>query len=342
MRKLLNVLYVTTPSSYLTRDGQNLVSRVDEEEAFRIPIHNLEGVVTFGYAGASPGAMQLCVESGVSLTFLKESGQFLARVQGRKTGNVLLRRKQYKMADDGAGVDVARRMIFGKIGNGRAVLHRALRDHPDELDQVFVSGQVSLMKRDLGRALDATGFAELRGIEGESARRYFSAFDQLVLVGKDSFSMKGRSRRPPQDRINALLSFVYSLLRNEVQSALETVGLDPFVGFLHRDRPGRPSLALDLMEELRPYLADRLVLSLINRRQIAPNDFVFKESGAVLMKDQARKEVITSWQKRKREEIMHSVVSEKIPLGLLPYVQALLLARHVRGDLPAYPPFLWK
>lgn len=342
MRKLLNVLYVTTPSSYLSRDGENLVVRSDDKEDFRIPIHNLEGVVTFGYAGASPGAMQLCTENGVSLTFLNEYGGFVARVQGRQTGNVLLRRTQYRMSDGDIGVDVAKRMIFGKIANCRAVLHRALRDHGKSIDSDSISQELVNMKADLRRVLRATQLDELRGIEGDSARRYFNRLNDLILVEGHSFDMKGRTRRPPRDRMNALLSFMYTLLRSEVQSSLETVGLDPYVGFLHRDRPGRPSLALDVMEELRPYLADRLVLSMVNRRQITSNDFILKESGAVMFKPDAKKQVISAWHARKQEEITHPILREKFKIGLLPYAQAQLLARYIRGDLESYTPFLWK
>lgn len=342
MRKLLNVLYVTSPDSYIACERENVVVRVQDREAFRIPVHNLEGIVTFGYAGVSPALIRLCCERGVAVSFLKENGEFLGRVHGPVSGNVLLRRKQYRIADDAAGVKLAKRFIFAKIANCRAVLHRALRDHADELDEPLVRQTVRSLQSLLRLTLGAGDCDELRGLEGDAARKYFSAFQQLILHEKTFFRMNGRSRRPPLDPVNAMLSFCYTLLVHEVQAALESVGLDPAVGFLHRDRPGRPGLALDLMEELRPYLADRLVLSLINRRQIAPKGFRTQENGMVVMTADTRKQLITAWQKRKQEEIRHPYLNEKIPVGLLPYVQALLLARHLRGDLAEYPPFLWK
>jgi len=342
MRKLLNTLYITASDSYLAREGESVIVRKEEQTVLRIPVHNLESIVMFGYAGASPALMQLCMERGVSLTFLQENGRFLGSVVGAVKGNVLLRRKQYRMADGPVGVTLAARFVLGKIANARTVLHRGVRDHGEVLDAGKVAREADFLKRYMRRALACQSLDEVRGVEGEAARRYFAAYPELILTDKTSFSMRGRSRRPPLDRVNALLSFVYALLRTDVQSALETVGLDPAVGFLHRDRPGRQSLALDMMEELRCYMADRLVLSLINRKQIGPNDFIVKENGAHLLKPHAKKEVITAWQQRKREEIRHPFLKEKIHLGLLPYAQALLLARYIRGDLDGYPPFLWR
>ncbi|MWC27858.1 type I-C CRISPR-associated endonuclease Cas1c [Paenibacillus sp. MMS18-CY102] len=342
MRKLLNTLYVTNPDSYLARDGENVVVRMEERPAFRIPIHNLEAIITFGHAGASPALMHLCAERGVALSFHKESGQFLARVQGAVKGNVLLRRRQYKMADGTEAVGLARAFIFAKIANSRVVLNRGLRDHADEIKSETVSRESEFLKRYLGKIMKLTTLDDVRGLEGDAARRYFSAFDQLILVGKKDFFLRGRNRRPPLDRINAMLSYLYGVLRNDVTAALETVGLDPQVGFLHRDRPGRQSLSLDVMEELRAYLVDRLVLSLVNRKQVDAKQFLIKENGAVLLKPELKKELIAAWQKRKQEEITHPFLKEKISLGLLPYVQALLLARYVRGDLETYPPFLWR
>lgn len=342
MRKLLNTLYITAPGSYLSREGDNILVKAEDREPFRIPIHNLESIVTFGYAGASPSLMQLCAQRGVSLTFCQENGQFMANVQGKISGNVLLRRKQYRMADGTETVALAQRFVFAKMANSRTVLLRGLRDHENLAGTDKLKREADFLKRYLTRILRTSSLDDVRGVEGEAARRYFSALNELILVEKDSFYLRGRNRRPPLDRVNAMLSFAYSLLRTEVQSALETVGLDPAVGFLHRDRPGRPSLALDMMEEFRSYLADRLVLTLINRRQVHPDDFVRKENGAILLKAELKKELITAWQKRKREEIRHPFLDENIPLGLLPYSQALLLARHIRGDLEEYPPFLWK
>jgi len=343
MRKLLNVLYVTTPDAYLTKDGENVVVRVEEENRFRIPIHNLEGIICFGYTGASPALMALCAERGVGLSFLTEHGRFLARVSGPVSGNVHLRRHQYRMADDEIlSVNMALNFITGKIANCRTVLQRALRDHGSSIDTDSVSISVHTLAGLLDRLGKCSNLDSLRGVEGEAARIYFSSLNHLILDQKADFYINERNRRPPLDNMNALLSFLYTLLTHDVESALETVGLDPAVGFLHRDRPGRPGLALDLMEELRPYLADRLALSLVNRRQITSAGFHQKESGGIIMDDNTRKAVLTAWQKRKQEEIIHPFLEEKVPIGLIPYTQALLLARHLRGDLDDYPPFFWR
>lgn len=345
MRKLLNTLYVTMADSYLARDGENilvLMGDKEQREKFRVPVHNLEQIVTFGYTGASPAVFQLCAERGVGLTFLNQYGGFQARLQGKINGNVLLRRKQYRMADGEEAVRIAGRFIQAKIINSRSVLRRAVRDHAAQMNAGLVTEAANALKKLSLSVIRMPTGDTIRGAEGEAARIYFGAMNELVLADRELFHMKTRNRRPPLDPLNALLSFYYTLLRNDVHSALETVGLDPAVGFLHRDRPGRASLALDLMEELRPYLADRLVLSLINRRQLSEKSFIVKENGAVLLKDDARKDALTAWQKRKQEEITHPYLGEKIPIGLLPYAQALLLARHIRGDLDDYPPFLWK
>lgn len=342
MRKLLNTLYITTPDSYLSRDGDSVVVRFEDKDKFRIPIHNLESIVTFGYTGASPALMHLCMERGVSLSFLQENGRYMGSVVGGVRGNVLLRRRQYRMADGSEAAHVASRFIMGKIANSRSVLSRGLRDHEKAIAADKVAKEMDFLKRYMRRVAVSESLDDIRGIEGEAARRYFSALNELVLTEKEHFFLRGRNRRPPLDRMNAMLSYLYSLLRVDVQAALETVGLDPAVGFLHRDRPGRPSLALDLMEELRCYMVDRLVLSLVNRKQVGAKQFVIKENGAVLLKPELKKEVIAAWQTRKQEEITHPFLGEKIPLGLLPYAQALLLARYIRGDLDDYPPFLWK
>jgi len=346
MRRLLNVLYVTNPDAYLTKDQENLVVKVFDQEIFRTPIHYLEGIVTFGFVGATPALLGLCVERNVTVSFLNPYGKLLATVQGYPKGNVLLRRKQYRWADaERKSSDLAAMFIIGKIANCRTVLRRFLSDHQEKIEIIEieeVERASRLLAKNALRLESNKGLDEIRGIEGESARYYFSVLDRLILAQKEQFEMRGRNRRPPLDNLNALLSFLYSLLFHECRSALETVGLDPFVGFLHRDRPGRAGLALDLMEELRPYLVDRLALSLINRRQVCGNEFVQKESGSIVMKDSARKTVLEAWQKRKREEITHPFLAEKIPLGLLPYAQALLLARYLRGDLDGYPPFFWR
>lgn len=338
----MNTLYITAPDSYLARDGDSVVVRKDDQVAIRIPVHNLESIVMFGYAGASPSLMHLCMERGVTLSFLREDGTFLGSVVGSVKGNVLLRRRQYRMADGPEAVTLANRFVLGKILNARAVLRRGLRDHDEAIQSDKIVREADFLKRYATRVLKSHSLDEVRGIEGEAARRYFSAYDELILVDKEKFYMRGRNRRPPLDRVNAMLSYLYALLRTDVQSALETVGLDPAVGFLHRDRPGRLSLALDMMEELRCYMVDRLVLSLINRRQVDPKSFMTKENGAILLKPDLKKEIITAWQKRKHEEIRHPFLKEKLPIGLLPYAQALLLARYIRGDLDGYPPFVWK
>lgn len=343
MRKLLNVLYVTSPDAYLSKDGENVVVLLGEDRKFRIPIHNLEGIVCFGYTGASPALMNLCVERGVALSFLSERGKLLARVTGQVNGNVLLRRRQYRIADNHEqSLSVAKCFITGKLYNCKSVLQRFLRDHPDRGDTKAVREAVDSLTVLLRRVVNCDRAGTLRGLEGEAARTYYSVFDNLLLENADGFRFSGRSRRPPMDPVNAVLSFLYTLLAHDCTAALETVGLDPQVGFMHRERPGRPSLALDLMEELRPYLVDRLTLSLINNRRLNSNYFVVKESGGVLMRDSARQVVIDAWQKRKQKEIVHPFLGEKIAVGLIPYAQALLLARYLRGDLDSYPPFLMK
>ena len=343
MRRLLNTLYVTTPEAYLACDGENVLVKADDQIKFRVPVHNLEGIVCFGFAGASPGLMYLCCERGVALSFLTAYGKFRGRITGSVSGNVLLRRTQYRWSDEpDTTARLARRFIAAKIVNSRALLHRVLRDHGDVVETEPLQQAMRSMAGMVER-LDNTPHVDgLRGIEGEAAHTYFAHFNQLILAQKEAFSLSNRNRRPPTDNVNALLSFLYTLLAHETAAALETVGLDAQVGFLHRDRPGRPSLALDLMEELRPHFADRLAVTLINRRQIGADGFILKENGAVIMDDETRKEVLTAWQKRKQEEITHPYLGEKIPLGLVPYIQALLLARHLRGDLEDYPPFFWK
>ncbi|NMA66104.1 MAG: type I-C CRISPR-associated endonuclease Cas1 [Clostridiaceae bacterium] len=343
MRKLLNILYVTTPESYVARDGENVIIRVENETRFRIPIHNLEGIVCFGYTGASPALLGLCAERGVTVSFLTEHGKFLAKVTGGVMGNVLLRRRQYRVADNELeSIQIAINLIAGKLANSRVTLQRAVRDHANSIDVQEVLGVTRFLSNQITRLSACKSLDELRGLEGEAARAYFSVLDELILHQKDVFFMHGRSRRPPKDNMNALISFLYTLLAHDVESALETVGLDPYVGFMHADRPGRAGLALDIMEELRAYFCDRLALSLINRKQISAKGFYAKESGGVVMDHDTRKIVLTAWQQRKQEEITHPFLGEKIKIGLLPYVQAMLMARFLRGDLDGYPPFLWK
>jgi CRISPR-associated protein Cas1 len=343
MKKLLNTLFVTTQSAYLCHEGEAVLVRVEKETKLRIPIHTLGSIVCFGQVSCSPPLMSLCAERGVAISFLSEQGRFWGRVQGRTSGNVLLRREQYRRTDDaGARMAIARPIVQAKVANARTVLQRAGRDH--DLGPAAVD--VDRAVKRLGALLDEAGAAPdadtLRGKEGEAANTYFGVLDHLIVAQKDAFFFKQRSRRPPLDNLNALLSFVYTLLAHDVASALEGVGLDPQVGFLHTERPGRPSLALDLMEEFRPFLADRLVLSLVNLRQVQGKGFRTTESGAVEMTDDTRKEVLVAYQKRKQEEIQHPFLNESAPVGLLPHLQALLLSRHLRGDLDGYPPFLWK
>jgi CRISPR-associated protein Cas1 len=306
----------------------------------RLPLHNLENIVCFNYLGVSPALMGACAERNIGLCFLKPNGRFLARVTGKVKGNLLLRKKQYDLSQcESASVVIARSVVLGKIANSRTVIDRAVRDHALLVDVPELRAASDYLKAMLRVIQVEESIETLRGLEGNAASRYFRVFGQLVLQQREAFAFETRTRRPPQDNMNALLSFLYTLLTNEVASALETVGLDPYVGFLHTDRPGRPSLALDMMEELRPVFADRLALSLVNRKQIGGNGFTQKESGGVLMDDETRKEVLSAWQKRKQEEILHPYLKERIPFGLIPHVQAMLLARHLRGDIDAYPPF---
>lgn len=343
MRKLLNTLYITTPDVYLTLKGETIVVSKAEEVLGRIPLHNLEGVCTFGYAGASPKLMHACAEKGIALTFLSQSGKFLARIVGESKGNVLLRKKQYRISDsEQQSVEIARNFIFAKVANQKWLIERMTRDYPLRIDVPQFKEISKRLSENLEQILNCNDLELLRGLEGNSANAYFGIFDQMILQQKDAFYFKTRNRRPPTDNVNALLSFSYTLLAHDVSSALENVGLDAYVGFLHRDRPGRASLALDVMEELRGVIADRFVLKLINKKMLSPSDFVKKESGAVILTDDGRKKFISAWQERKQETLTHPFLKEKINWGLVPHAQAMLLARYLRGDLEEYPPFLWK
>lgn len=343
MKHLLNTLFITTQNSYLRKDGEAIVVEVDREVKFRIPVHTLGGIVCFGVVLLSPAVMHLCMEKQVAVSFLSENGHFLGKVIGKVNGNVLLRREQYRRAEDlQASARIAKSMILGKIANTRTVLMRSIRDNQGGPGITFLVQASKSLYHTLRYLREEIPIDTVRGKEGFAANTYFEVFDHLIISQKDDFFFRGRTRRPPLDNVNALLSFIYTLLTHDVVAALEVVGLDPCVGFLHRDRPGRPSCALDLMEELRPYLADRLVLSLINRQQVKPNGFTTTESGGVLMDDKTRKTVLTAYQERKREEITHPFLQEKIQIGLLPYVQSMLFARYLRGDLSGYPPFIWR
>ena len=344
MKRLLNTLYVTTQGAYLSRDGENLLVQVERETKMRLPIHTLGSVVCFGRVSCSPPLMHLCAERHVAISFLSERGRFWAKVQGPVSGNVLLRREQYRRADDPeAAMKIARNIVIAKVVNSRKVLLRAIRDHQDTVDDGLLKNAAENLKQiveeDLVRACNLEA---IRGREGHAARIYFDVFDHLILKQKRSFFFEERSRRPPLDNMNALLSFLYTLLGHDVASSLEAAGLDPAVGFLHQDRPGRPSLALDLMEEFRPYLVDRLALSLVNRQQVKGKGFTKSESRAVFMDDDTRKTVILAYQKRKQEEIRHPFLEDAMPVGLLSHAQAMLFARFIRGDMDGYPPFLWQ
>ncbi len=346
MRRQLNTLYVTTEGAWLRKDGANIVMEVEGEIRARLPAHMLESVICIGRVLVSPPLLGYCVEQGICISYLSAYGKFLARVEGPVSGNVLLRREQYRRSDDPSGCSaIVRNLLIGKIHNQRVVLGRALRDHGDSLTETVhteVEHAHQRLRRIGVRLLDESDTNVMRGLEGEAAQDYFGVFDHLIRVEDAALHFTGRNRRPPRDAVNAVLSLLYAVLTHDCRAALETVGLDPAVGFLHRDRPGRPSLALDLMEEFRPLLADRLALSLINRKQLGGRDFRYLDNGTVLLKDDARKAVLSAYQERKREELHHAFVGEKMPIGLFPAFQAQLLARHLRGDLDAYPPFLWK
>jgi len=343
MKKHLNTLFVTTQGAYLAKEGETVVVKVEGEIRLRLPVHTIGGIVCFGNVSCSPYLMGFCAENSVAISFLSEHGRFLARVQGPVSGNVLLRREQYRRADDlKFSAEVAKFVLTGKIANCRTVLQRALRDHASKINEQDVHNAVMRLNHQLEIFDQDQPLDVLRGIEGDSAHIYFNVFDHLIVAQKETFRFDERNRRPPLDNVNCLLSFIYTLLMHDVRSALECVGLDPAVGFLHRDRPGRPGLALDLMEEFRPYIADRLTLSLINLQQVQNKSFKKMDSGAVIMNDDARKTVLVAYQERKQEEITHPFLDEKVMVGMLFHVQALLMARFLRGDMDGYPPFIWK
>lgn len=343
MKHLLNTLYILSEDIYLSLDGENVVANRDKEAVARYPLHTLQNIITFSYSGASPALMGACAQRQIGLAFCTPRGKFLARVCGEGNGNVLLRRSQYRVADDPAQCcQVSRTMIFGKLFNARWSIERTRRDHGLRVDGEKLARASQQIYGLLPQVKEVTSAEELRGLEGVGASAYFGVLDEMILGDKDTFFFHGRNRRPPQDAVNAMFSFAYSLLAHDCASALESVGLDSYVGFLHRDRPGRTSLALDLMEEMRPCMADRFVLTLINNRQIKASDFLYLESGAVLLTDDGRRGFLKSWQEKKKETLTHPYLGDKLLWGMVPYIQALLLARYLRGDLDAYPPFLWK
>ncbi|MBP3656825.1 MAG: type I-C CRISPR-associated endonuclease Cas1 [Clostridia bacterium] len=343
MRKLLNTLYVTSENGYLSLENDNVVVWQDEEKKGQFPLLMLEGIVSFSYKGASPALMGECAKRGISLCFMTRHGRFLARVCGEERGNVLLRKQQYRLSDSPEhSCAIARNFIYGKVYNSRWSIERTVRDHALRVSVDELKNASRHIAEQLEPIAVCDDLDRLRGLEGVASAQYFSVFDHLILNQKDNFRLEDRNRRPPTDLVNAALSFIYVLLAHDCAAALESVGLDPYVGFMHRDRPGRESLALDLMEELRPVCADRLVLTLINTKELQGKHFQKQAGGAVRLTDEGRKSVLAAWQTKKKEEITHPYLKEKIAWGLVPYVQALLLARHIRGDLDGYPPFLWK
>lgn len=341
MKKLLNILFVTQADAKVNLEADNVCVKKDDGVLLRIPLLNLEQIVLFNY-NATPHLLGECAKRKISVSFLSEYGKYHGTFHGESSGNVLLRREQYRIADDIRALDYAKAFIFGKLHNQKWVIERGIRDYSLRIDTELLKKQSEFISEQLKQILTINKDEHLRASEGNAAHYYFSAFDELILQNKELFTFTNRNRRPPTDAVNAMLSFAYTLLASECRHALEVIGLDSYVGFLHADRPGRASLALDLMEELRPHFADRFVLSLINRNEVAETDFEFQSSGAVYLSAQSRKKFLSSWQNRKKEKIMHPFLKEKIEWGLVPYCQALLLARTIRGDLDGYPPFLWK
>lgn len=343
MQRFLNTLYVTTQKSYLHKKGEAVEIIVGDEVKARIPLITLDSIVCFGNISVSPFLLGACPEKNITISMLSETGKFLARVQGPVAGNVLLRKAQYRLSDDKVqSAKVAKYFITGKIANQKTVLQRAVRDHSKKIDELKVKSAIAILNNNITKIEGECDLDKLRGIEGDSAEAYFSVFDELIVSQKDSFRFTGRNRRPPLDNVNAMLSYVYTLLYHDMISALECSGLDPAVGFLHRDRPGRLSLALDLMEEFRAFFADRLVLSLINRNEISPVQFETSASTAVIMNDDARKTLITAYQKKKEVVVTHPYVEKKMHLAILFHTQAKLLARFIRGDIDGYPVYIYK
>jgi len=343
MRKLLNTLFITSEQAYLTLDGETVCVEVQKKKVGQFPLHTLESIISFSYNGATPAFMGACAKRGINLAFFNPFGKFLCRITGEGRGNVLLRKQQYRVSDDeDFSCTIARNFILGKVFNCRWSIDRTLRDHELRVDAEKCRKAIKFLSNAMDKIRTEKDLNTLRGFEGEAATVYFGIFDELILNQKEDFYFNGRNKRPPQDYINAMLSFGYTLLANDCAAALEGVGLDSYVGFMHRDRPGRKSLALDLMEELRPVLVDRFVLTLVNNRQIRKEHFVISESGAVGFNDAGKKKFLTAWQEHKKEQITHPFLNEKICWGLVPHIQSLLLARYPRGDMDGYPPFLWK
>ena len=343
MKQLLNTLYITIPDVYLAASGENIVIKQEEKILARYPFHNLEDIVLFSYLGMSPKLIQKCIEYGIGICYLTPTGRFIARIKGRTEGNILLRRKQYNLSDsEENSLSISQNIICAKIYNEKWTIERYIRQYENRIDTGHLKQSSKYLTGLLDRVFETTSLEELRGVEGIAQSTYFSCFDEMILNQKEDFKFDVRSRRPPLNPVNALLSFVYSVLSNDVASALESVGLDPYAGFMHSDRPGRISLALDLVEEFRAPIADRFVLSLINLNQVKKEDFIYEESGAVTMKDDSRRKIIGLWQERKQEPLTHPFFNEKIKWGLVPFTQAILLSRYLRDDLDGYPAFMWK
>lgn len=342
MKKLQNILYLTIEDAYLSKDGENVVIIKDSKVLKRFPIHILDGIMCFNYTGVSPALMKFAMENNLLISFFTPEGRFCGRVIGKTNGNVLLRRRQYQLADSDDSLEFVQNIIYAKIFNSRKVLKRAIRDHKEKIDSEKLLSTIDFIDLALKNIWKTDSKDSLRAIEGNVASRYFACFDEMIVSQRDEFYFIDRNRRPPEDNTNALLSFMYSLLTYEMQSALEGVGIDSYVGFFHVDRPGRSSMALDMIEELRAYMCDRFALTMINKNIITAKDFEKKETGAVLLNDKGRAKVLENWQKRKQDEIKHPFINEKIKIGLISHVQAMLLNRYIRGDLEAYPPLLMK
>lgn len=343
MRHLLNTLYITLPNVYLAVSGENILVKKEKDILVRYPFHNVEDIVLFSYLGMSPKLIKKCMDYGIGICYLTPTGRFIARIRGESKGNILLRRKQYRVADDGEeSLNIAKNIISAKLYNEKWTIERYIRQYENRVDSAHLKDQSKYMTELLAKVNRVSDVDKLRGIEGLAQVTYFSCFDEMILNQKEDFNFETRTRRPPLNPVNAILSYMYTILSNDVASALESVGLDAYAGFMHTDRPGRISLALDLVEELRAPIADRFVLSLINMNQIKKDDFLYEDNGAVLIKDDSKREIIKQWQNRKQKTLIHPFLNEKIEWGLVPFVQSMLLARYLRGDLDGYPPFMWK
>lgn len=340
MKQLLNTLYITNPDCYLGREGKTVVISNESKKLGQFPIHNFEDIICFNYTGVSPALLELCSENEVNISYLNRNGKFIGKYYGQVKGNVLLRKEQYRISEDKErSLVLSKLFIYAKVYNQKNAIDRHIRDHSNKINSSTLISASEKLRGSKGVILNVNSNETLLGIEGDASREYFKCINSFIQDDNTEFTFNGRNRRPPLDPVNAMLSLCYGLLRVKVESGLNSVGLDPYVGFFHRDRPGRPSLALDLMEELRVYLADRMVISLINRCQVSKKDFLTKENGAVLFTEEGFKKFIDIWNKRLQEEIRHPFLEETIEIGLLPYVQALLLARYIRGDIDMYPPF---